>query len=298
MAINHPRKSAMKTSVANMKYSVEESSSFDKVLTRLEKITERVNENSGDTANEQEENRSDISNAKRDASSDYRDKLAALQRKVMKTSSSTPLTQKKKKSPRVRDTDFEVELVLSQSASVAHEETVKINPSKKAANDIIWRAYATTKSFGTIINGVVATQAVTRRWLTVKKVRDEMNDRIKKASLIKSVWKGYIWRKKFAMYVDDVIICQTQVRGYISTKKAENLRHEIAVAKAIERRRLETKMVTTMSSYWRRYYWQMLYKKKRAAIMKHEREMAASTSIQSKWRSHADIKTYTSIRCK
>ena len=96
----------------------------------------------------------------------------------------------------------------------------------------------------------------------------------------------------------DVIICQTQVRGYISTKKAENLRHEIAVAKAIERRRLETKMVTTMSSYWRRYYWQMLYKKKRAAIMKHEREMAASTSIQSKWRSHADIKTYTSIRCK
>ena len=26
--------------------------------------------------------------------------------------------------------------------------------------------------------------------------------------------------------------------------------------------------------------------------------MAASTSIQSKWRSHADIKTYTSIRCK
>lgn len=57
-------------------------------------------------------------------------------------------------------------------------------------------------------------------------------------------------------------------------------------------------MTTTISSYWRRYYLQRLYKKKRAAIVKHEREMAASTAIQSKWRSHADTKTYSSIRCK
>lgn len=209
MAINQPRISVMKpSSAANIQYSVAESSSFEKVLTRLEKITERVNGDSGDTGNERDEERSDISNVKRDVSSDYREKLEALQRKVMKTgSSSTPINKRKKKTPRVRGTDFEVELVLSQSASTAHEETVKINPSKKAANDIIWRAYATTKSFGAIINGVVATQAVARRWLTVKKVRDEMNDRIRKVSLIKSVWKGYIWRKKFVKYVDGKFTC-------------------------------------------------------------------------------------------
>jgi tetrahydromethanopterin S-methyltransferase subunit G len=192
-----------------MKYSIlDESSSFDKVLSRLEKITERVNENNNDAANKLEARVDDTD--KRDTS-DYREKLQALSKRVgnkprpSRLSIPAPAAPAiKPRKTRVKGNDFEVELVLSMSLQV--DEPPILSPSKKAANDIIWRAYATTKSFGAIIAGVVATQAVARRWLTVRRVREEMNDRIHKVTRIKAVWRGYCCKKRFGKAVNGTLL--------------------------------------------------------------------------------------------
>jgi hypothetical protein len=184
-----------------------EASSFDKVLSRLEKITERVNENLGDVINSLPEERDNVE--KRDDRTNYREKLKALSRKARmsprNTSSATaPHSTKpvlKKRTPKVKGDDFEVELVLSMSTQLDTETSVMNSKSKKAANDIIWRAYATTKSFGAIIAGVIATQAVARRWLTVKWYREEMRGRVEGVSRIKAVWKGHCCRRQFAKAV-------------------------------------------------------------------------------------------------
>lgn len=185
-----------------------EVSSFDKVLSRLEKITERVNENSGDIINSPREQRD---NAEKRDRTNYREKLEALSKKARmpprSTSSSTAAAKPilKKRTPKVKGDEFEVELVLSLSTMSTQLDTetpdVK-STSKKAANDIIWRAYATTKSFGAIIAGVVATQAVARRWLTVKRYREEMRGRVEGVSRIKAVWRGYCCRRQFAKAVN------------------------------------------------------------------------------------------------
>lgn len=188
--------------------SINEASSFDKVLSRLEKITERVNETSDGIVLEEAR---DAAVEKR-GDSDYRDKLEALVRKVVTSPgrSKSAVAAPRPKTTRVKGTDFEVELVLSMSQQLDDSNAI-ISPSRRAANDIIWRAYATTKSFGAIIAGVVATQAVARRWLTLRRVREEMNRRIGGVSRIKAVWRGYCCRRRFRKDVNgerDLFTCR------------------------------------------------------------------------------------------
>lgn len=178
---------------------IDPSSSFDKVLSRLEKITKRVNDAPTTTS---AETRVDAAET-RDEGHNMRDGSKAKEvRNVPPRNSrltkSLPRTPPRrivpKKTPKVKGTDFEVELVLSMS----HQQLDK----KKAANDIIWRAYATTKSFGAIIAGVVATQAVARRWLTLRRVRQGMVEKIGAVTKIKAVWRGYCCRRMFGKSVD------------------------------------------------------------------------------------------------
>ena len=86
--------------------TIYETSSFDKVLSRLEKITERVNETSDGVVAEEARDAA----AEERGDSDYRDKLEALGRKVVTSPgrSKSAVAAPKPKTTRVKGTDFEV----------------------------------------------------------------------------------------------------------------------------------------------------------------------------------------------
>lgn len=55
-------------------------------------------------------------------------------------------------------------------------------------------------------------------------------------------------------------MCQSLIRRHLAIKRVEKTRHDIAVAKSAEKKRVETAMATVISGNWRRFYWQTLYK--------------------------------------
>lgn len=72
---------------------------------------------------------------------------------------------------------------------------------KKCPNDIIWNAYATTKSFRAIIGGVVKTQAAARRWLVLKEIRELEMRRFEAATKIQGVWRRWRYRSAYRIAV-------------------------------------------------------------------------------------------------
>lgn len=78
---------------------------------------------------------------------EYKDRLYALLNKANKTSKTSKLKP------------------------VYDHKVSDVSP-KRNPNDVIWNAYATTKSFKAIIHGVIKTQAVVRRWLVLKEKKN------------------------------------------------------------------------------------------------------------------------------
>jgi hypothetical protein len=180
-----------------------DSSSFDEVFTKLEKTIKRVHGHAGASgAREDVPQRRDTRNDKATARRDHREYSEGLrtQARNVKMSPLRP-AQSVKKVPRVKGhaSDFEVELVLSMSHQV--DEGQKVPASKRAANDIIWRAYATTKSFGAIIAGVVATQAVVRRWLAAKRFQQKKRVKVTAAVKIEAAWRRYHYQSAYSLSV-------------------------------------------------------------------------------------------------
>ena len=59
-------------------------------------------------------------------------------------------------------------------------------------NDIIWKAYAKTKSLGKVVSGIVVAQAAARRWIAVKhynRLRIEKREREQGAIKIAAAWR-------------------------------------------------------------------------------------------------------------
>jgi hypothetical protein len=65
----------------------------------------------------------------------------------------------------------------------------------------------------------------------------------------------------------DVVMCQCLIRRYLATRQVGKVRHDIAVAKAVEKKRLEAKMATVISSNWRMFYEGKLYKQSIGGMM-------------------------------
>lgn len=164
--------------------SINKSSSFEKILSRIDKTINRVNHiggvpNCSDTddwrddvdqreccdapSHESEEDIRDEAIDVRLHQQKYLDRLEALACKVTKSVRHS-----------LRPSTNPVNKCLADHADRLPSKEVKYAvPPKRfspEANSVIWRAYATTKSFASIIHGVVATQALMRGWLTVKRV--------------------------------------------------------------------------------------------------------------------------------
>jgi hypothetical protein len=120
---------------------------------------------------------------------EYKDRLEALWKTVSKPSSKSTNCGKLAKSVRVK-TPKEVYVHRVADAK------------PKTSNDIIWNAYATTKSFKAIIQGVVKTQAVARRWLVLKEKRDVELMKAQRAVKIQSVWRRVLCRKSYLVAVE------------------------------------------------------------------------------------------------
>eukprot|EP00804_Cyclotella_cryptica_P025108 CCRYP_012969-RA/>CCRYP_012969-RA protein AED:0.02 eAED:0.02 QI:209/1/1/1/1/1/4/766/466 len=294
------------------------SSSFDDVFTKLEKTIKRVHGHAGaigtsEDMPQQRDTRNDALVVRRDHM-EYREGLE-IQAREVKTSPLRP-AQSVHKAPRVRGhaSDFEVELVLSMS--LKFDEGQKVPASKRAANDIIWRAYATTKSFGAIISCVVATQSVVRRWLAVKKFQQEKRVKVTSATKIKAAWRTYHHRSEYKLSVKNLTICQSLVRCYLARKRVEGMRHELLLALATEKQVKESTMATKISSTWRRYSSKMLYERvvkdlivvqslarvnaarKKVEKMRYERNVAAATVIQAKWRAILATNHFVDVQSK
>lgn len=65
-------------------------------------------------------------------------------------------------------------------------------------NNIIWRAYAKTKSLGKVVSGIVVAQAATRRWIAVKQYnRLKIEKRVREHGAIKI---AAAWRKSHCQF--------------------------------------------------------------------------------------------------
>jgi hypothetical protein len=168
------------------------SSSFDKVLSRLEKTIDRVqcktrgvdyhtNDHEGRDA--PSESRDDSNESRDDLNQrldqvDYRVRLQELANKVKVK---RPLAQeasgrntKTCLSKQVKRNHQSKNGRSSHAISTEHEET-KLAATKRTTadpNNIIWRAYGKTHSFSAIVCGVVAMQALVRRYLTMKRTQN------------------------------------------------------------------------------------------------------------------------------
>ena len=167
------------------------SSTFDKVLSKLETTIKRVRHDTDDKEHLQYERRDDetVSRGRRDAPSleadesryDVTDDVVAnvADRTGYLRRLNVLANRVKQSKPNLRSGKSSGQVVVKPSPRLS---------VKKAASDvdnsIIWRAYATTKSFGSIVQGVVATQALIRKWLVVRRV-DKMKKDVKLNASVK-----------------------------------------------------------------------------------------------------------------
>lgn len=175
--------------------SIDEPSSFDNVLSRLEKITQRVQLSRSDANQDQvidrrnpveDRGRCDAPTCEvderescecqdgslhgRPRRDDYIKSLEALANRVKGPSAKAV----KKKSAAAQVPSILLPAKYLPRSEVRHFSSRR--ESSDCSNDIIWRAYAATKSFGAIVYGVVATQALVRKWLTIKCVEKMKRD--------------------------------------------------------------------------------------------------------------------------
>jgi hypothetical protein len=59
----------------------------------------------------------------------------------------------------------------------------------------------------------------------------------------------------------DLTICQSFIRCFLAVKKVEQMKLDVLEAEAKEKRIMEEKMATKISSAWRCFRWQILYKR-------------------------------------
>jgi hypothetical protein len=183
------------SSISLQRDSINQSSSFDKLLNRLEKTIQRVE---AGTKQQQVEAGSDAPTK----NGDYRRQLAALAHRVKATSPRA--APSKRTAPPIslkqvsrQATDFEVELILSTS----HQ-----NDSAKHVNALIWKAYATTKSFSAIIRGVIVAQAAVRTWLAVRQYEKDKKEKLEALKVIRGEWRRYRCRSAYRRHVKGMSI--------------------------------------------------------------------------------------------
>ncbi|KAL7483050.1 hypothetical protein ACHAW6_008700 [Cyclotella cf. meneghiniana] len=103
-------------------------------------------------------------------------------------------------------------------------------------NDIIWRAYAKTKSLGKVVSGIVVAQAATRRWIAVRhynRLRIEKSVREHGAIKIAAAWRKSHCQFKYTCTLKDVTICQSITRRFLAARAAAKMRRQRRIAAAM-----------------------------------------------------------------
>ena len=163
--------------------SISKSSSFEKILSRIDKTIHRVNHiGSVPNCSDADDGRDDVDQREccdapsHESEEDLREEaidvrlhqqkyLERLEALACKVTKSVRHSLRASKTMAIKRPEHHVDRLSSKEVKYAVPSR-----SSPEANSVIWRAYATTKSFASIIHGVVATQALVRGWLTVKRV--------------------------------------------------------------------------------------------------------------------------------